>query len=283
MNNEISTSNFPMDFPILILENIFLHIPGEYLCKNHCLVSKKWNKLIECNSLWLKKCRKESKINNDLKNSLDKRFTNYAKKLYFNKLYITNNLLKNPDGKELLKDWWFNYSSNSNAFNSYQYYFPKNLVHNFSFNISEVINKYKELKDKHLDTNTKWATYMSIVDRDSQFAFVTTYSLGEKIQVIDLNDYDLEISLLNSLLKLEICEYYSSRNTFKYIYFLRVYLISKDFEVMDTFKHEYVCRNDEYPLKWNKISHMFNLSKFKKSVRFILYYHAGQVSLNLTN
>ena len=285
-----------MNLPILVLENILLQINGQDLCKTCCLVCKNWLHLIELNSFWIKKCIKEKKLNNKLKHNLDKKFKKWkAKELYFNKLYVTANLLKNPNGKEMLKHWWIGRDRFNHSFNSASYYFPKNLNYGFSFNVKDTIDNYKRFKSDDSETTNKWAVYMCL-DKElacynkkngiyENFSFVTQYSLGEKIQVIDLKEEmntdfyfdDCGIDIEENRLKLEITEYFSARNTFKYIYFLRVYLVSSNYEIVDSFKFEYVCRNDAKPLEWKKVIHRFNFDKTK--IRFICYYHSGQVNI----
>lgn len=264
-----------MSLPDLVLESIFLYVPATSLVKSHLLVCKKWYTLIESQVFWMKKCSRDGKLTASLKEFLDKNVSNWnAKELYFSKLYVTDNLLKNPTGKELFKDWWINKTfPNNSQFNSSHYYFPKNIIYGFSFNIKELINNYEKYKQSSLDlNNAKWSVYYN----KEEFSFVTTYSLGEKIQIIDLN----EMNLLSELkrFKLEISESYSARNTFKYIYFLRVYVVNRDYKIVDQFKHEHLCREDEYPLKLKNVRHCF---KCDDSIRFIIYYHSGQVNYRL--
>ena len=103
MDNEINFTNEysiqAIDFPILALENIFMYIPGHYLCKFQILVCQKWKIIIDSNSFWIKKCCKEKKLNKKLHGILDEYLDEWkAKNLYFRKLYITKNSLNNNNG-----------------------------------------------------------------------------------------------------------------------------------------------------------------------------------------
>ena len=161
MNSEINFRNEyriqAIDFPILALENIFMYIPGHYLCNIQILVSKKWKQIIDTNSFWIKKCCKEKKLNKKLHGILDEYLVEWkAKDLYFRKLYITKNLLKNNNGEAIFEHWWINTELS-------EYFFPKHLSNGLSLNIKDLIENYYRFQDENfdLDQNEKWSISMN--------------------------------------------------------------------------------------------------------------------------
>ncbi len=116
-------------------------------------------------------------------------------------------------------------------------------------------------------------------------SFATSSRLGEKMQVIDLSESETKLieTIQKKLnLKLEIIEYYTSVSHSS-IYKLNLFLINKDFQIVDNFTY-YVQipnnRNQQQRLTttnmiWRKVSHVFDV---KKPIKYIIFYHAGQSS-----
>ncbi len=74
---------------------------------------------------------------------------------------------------------------------------------------------------------------------------------------------------------IEISENYTARNTIGCEYYLKVFLINDDFEIVDFFKFQDII--SEFPAFWNHVSHTFLFDSLKyKSLRYVLYYHAGK-------
>ena len=95
--------------------------------------------------------------------------------------------------------------------------------------------------------------------------FVTTYHIGRKYQVIELDD-----DLIGQIKpKIEVGENWTERIGCGY--YLSVLLLDATFRIVDWFKFEEV-KPQWSDAEWKKVSHVF---KVDKPVRFILYYHAG--------
>jgi hypothetical protein len=102
------------------------------------------------------------------------------------------------------------------------------------------------------------------------------------MQCIDLWDEGVDEETFNQLmLDIEISELYSARANMGCEYKLKVYLLSKDFQLVDSFFHDETIHDPVPDLNWKLIKHKFDSRSFKKDVRYILYSHSGKVSLFL--
>jgi len=109
--------------------------------------------------------------------------------------------------------------------------------------------------------------------------FVTSYNKGYKLQLIDLA---LEEGIDDSFIKnmkpdIEIGEQYVARWDCGSEYAIKVFLINKDFEKKDEFKFK--DRFDQwYKGDWRQVIHKFKYKDSYDSLRYILFYHSGNVN-----
>ena len=104
-------------------------------------------------------------------------------------------------------------------------------------------------------------------------------SFGEKMQLIELNEVDAMI--LNELKpEIEITEYYTARSDCGCEYYLSVFLINEQYELIDSFQHH--DKIEEMNSQWKCVNHIFKWNyNIKTPVRYILFYHCGIVCFTL--
>lgn len=285
--NQDDYSQFPINnLPDIVLEEIFLRLTSKELTQKLVLVCKKWHNIIENNSFWVQKCIRDKRLTEKQIELLNnKLLTNKVKKFYFSNI-LKRNLLKNSCGEQKFNHWYF-FETGPTNFNS-----------NANFNDEKLIkNIIKTYDTNHVknggpnDWSYEWAnysngwsiekeptdTYEQLIINDKLLStFVTSHYLGKKLQVIDLEKEGLNEDIFAKLMPdIEISEHYASRLEIGFEYFLKVLLVSKDFEIIDSFAHESVR---EFPINWICVKHRFNYDSSKKIVRYILFYHAGKVS-----
>jgi len=98
------------------------------------------------------------------------------------------------------------------------------------------------------------------------------------MQLIDLNEMDLLI--LNEIKPdIEISEYYTARSDCGCEYYLSVFLVGEQYELIDSFQHH--DKIEEMNSQWKCVNHVFKWSTLANKmtpVRYILFYHCGIVS-----
>jgi hypothetical protein len=111
--------------------------------------------------------------------------------------------------------------------------------------------------------------------------FVTSYMLGQKLQIVDLEseEYNIDEVLFKSLKpNIEISDDIKIRHDCGGIYYLYVSLIDKNFELIDSFTYNETMPAMPNP-EWKCIQHIFEFDPIKPSVRYIIFIHAGQVRI----
>lgn len=243
------------DLPCDIMEEIFLRVPAKDLCKSAVLVSKHWHDLIESEMFWIEKSLFDKLLNREVINILQERGElNLAKRLYFSG-FFNRNLLKNPCGFDQFNHW--NKVKNLNDF--------KNTI--LSYLNSQ--NKLTSLNGFEIENPPGNGMNDQVITSDNKpcKSFVTSYRLGEKYQVIEL-DEDL-ISRIKP--KIEISENYGARFDCGSRYTLKVFLVDSEFKKRDKYVFE-----DTMPqwcdAKWKEVKHTFNVDY---PVKYVLFYHSG--------
>ena len=255
----------------------------------------------------VQKCLRAQRLNRTLVNILnEKQITWSARKIYFSNLF-KRNLLKNPSGLDSFNYWCFCDNSNIsqfinknilklNAHDDDQFY--NSIIEHIS-NLTEAVNMYKKNfvhSNEKPNWKREWATSSNnwSIENTQTGArgrltdshgilytnFVTSYSLGEKIQVIDLDQEGFDDCMLEQMKpEIEISESYTSRFDCGCSYKLCVFIFSTDFELIDFFSHSDTL--EEGSENWSIVSHNFRFKlspRSKKPVRYILFYHNGRVN-----
>ncbi len=124
--------------------------------------------------------------------------------------------------------------------------------------------------------------FNTLLDSNDQLVanFVTSKSLAEKIQCIDLAEegYDEKWMLNRHRLFIEVSERYTARDEISCFYNLAVFLLTKDFRLVDSFKH--LDHLNKWPCEWRLVSKRFDVSEqadAKRLVRYVVFYHSGRV------
>jgi len=139
----------------------------------------------------------------------------------------------------------------------------KSKIFNFYLNNNKIINNFN---DRNLIKNGK---------KEISY-FVGSNYLSKKMQCIDLFNEGIEtFSQTFNPISIEISEIYGSRDNFGCEYNLNVYLLSKNFELIDSFSHSEVIDQNHDVSLIKLIKHKFDL--LKQTVRYILYSHSGKV------
>jgi len=111
--------------------------------------------------------------------------------------------------------------------------------------------------------------------------FVTQHYEGSKYQIIDLNLQEEGGKINDSFMEnmkpdIEIGEHYVARNDCCSYYCLKVYLISKNFEILNKFIFTETFDQD-YQDDWKQVNHKFVYKNTYKSLRYIIFCHMGHV------
>ncbi len=240
--------------PEEILEEIFILIPANILCKTVSLVCKQWCEILERDSFWVEKGIRDEKFDTRVVKELENKGIFDAKKFYFNGIFNTN-LLKNPCGKEGFDHWIVpeNYFFNDDDIQA------KKIINN------QMYDGYAEIEEIPIGLNEQ------MLDKNGKevSAFVTSYIKGELYQVIDFQHEDLIEKLAPEI---EVKENYTERFDCASEYGLKVYLVGSDFTVKDKFVF-----SETMPqwgdAKWKLVQHSF---KVKYPVRYLIFYHYGK-------
>lgn len=191
-------------------------------------------------------------------------------------------MLKNGDAEEKFDYWCLDTEK----------YFNNDLKQPFEF--EKIVKKYQKDSIRDGGCNDWSREYANTIDgwsieNNQNFAFemlrlknklalnfVAGYFLKGKYQVIDLEEQGLTEEIMSkNKLKIEIFENYTRRNDCGCDYSLKVYLLSRDHEMIDSF-----IFNDKleiHPCDWKHVSMQFITDDSKKPIRFIVYYHSGKV------
>ncbi|KAK5895037.1 hypothetical protein CesoFtcFv8_011663 [Champsocephalus esox] len=87
------------DLPLLILEEIFLNLPPNQVVRACRLVSHQWKEVVDSESLWKERCRREGfHLRDTYKRPKDW-------KLFYFLCKQRRNLLKNPRGEHKMRNW----------------------------------------------------------------------------------------------------------------------------------------------------------------------------------
>lgn len=109
--------------------------------------------------------------------------------------------------------------------------------------------------------------------------FVTSYYLGCKYQVIDLNLEGVDATFLeNYKPKIEVGEHYVARNDCGSSYYLDVWLIDDSFQLITSYSFVRTIEQWEN-LEWQLACHTFEYDDSFKTLRYIVFSHAGKVIL----
>lgn len=181
------------------------------------------------------------------------------------------NFLKNPCGNEGFSDWCFcrqlNLRKSITGINEKKF---KQIVEFYDVNKSK-INREDEQRWR-IEEDACGTEPLHDEDGKNIKKFATSYSMGEKFQVIDLNKECKGVDFLVKLnAKIEVSEMYAPRFDCGCRYYLKVYLLDDAFSLVDSFVFE-----DSFPqwseAVWKKASHVFDVNK---KIRYIIFYHAG--------
>ena len=181
-------------------------------------------------------------------------------------------------GKNLLK--------NSNAESGFKDWTPTDLVTiNSETNVRDIIDLIKKSKIKSennfnfvIETEQNGAKHLLKDDNKSLYkCFSTTYYLGCKYQVIDLDSQGVNEAFFNKYKpNIEVGENYVARNDCGSIYYLNVYLLNSYFQIIKN--HTFERTMEQWAdLEWQLESHTFEYDDTLKSLRYILFNHGGKV------
>lgn len=287
--NQLTTQNyFPInDLPDDLLGDIFTCLPSGDLCKNIGLVCKKWQNIVDKDSFWVQKCVRDKKLNKYLISKLNSKHIGWnrlAKHIYHSNIFAKN-LLVNSCGIDSFDNWCFiqnfNLKDLKKSVDFYNSHKIKNSTkwrfENQGYGFQEVLDENNNSVDWIIESD-QTGSYQKLVDDSNKLFKNFSTSFGEKMQLIDLNSIDLLI--MNQIKPdIEISEYYTARRDCGCEYYLSVFLISDQYELIDSFQHH--DKIEQMNSEWKCITHVFKSSVFKTPVRYILFYHCGIVSSKL--
>ena len=93
-----------------------------------------------------------------------------------------------------------------------------------------------------------------------------------KLQVIDLYEEGFDKEMLETVKpSIQMSENYTRRSDASSIFYMKTFLISETFELVDSLSHTEELQ--KFPCPWHLVSHTFPYS----TIRYIIYYHAGKV------
>jgi hypothetical protein len=267
-----------------LLEMIFFRLKGDDLCKSVNRVCKRWQNILASDSFWTKKCIRDGKIIKQLPSILNKKQISWSpKQIYFNHTTFTKNFIENPNGEDSFNHWSFDCGNilceRDLTTRKLQRFIESYRINRIvGLNLRSWNNEWSNQLNYWSLENNQLGAAEKLRDTDGKLltCFVTSFELGEKMQVIDFQDED---SIYKDILLrldpiIEIRESYTSRETIKCYYNLRVLLISNELEVIDSFSYsDYI---ETFPCPWKTVKHWFKVNS-QKPPRYILFYHSGQV------
>lgn len=250
--------------PEEILEEIFILVPADVLCKTTLLVCKRWHDIIERDIFWIEKGIRDKKLNTQIVKKLETKGIFAAKKFYFNGIF-NRNLLKNPFGDQGFDHWIapLDNSQFDNIDKKIEGIIKSSRTEN---SITKKVNNRSFMK---IEKPPKGLNNQILDKNEVPYgAFVTSYQKGERYQVIDFQD---EFLIEQLAPEIEVKENYTERFDCGCKYGLRVYLVSSDYLIRDKFVFE-----DTLPqwgdAKWKEAKFTF---KVAYPVRYLIFYHFG--------
>lgn len=285
------------DLPDDLLDSIFLYLPGRDLCRSCILVSKRWHRIIDNKSFWIQKCLTNLNLIKCLKRSQQADVTfswqNYAKLVYCSN-FFDRNLLKNPRGNKQFDYWCVCNETTKELRDSRPIRSSEKLKEICTFyKLNQIVHLNAIKPDVANQTNSKklkkclpipnWRVEITEnhFTRDIHlFDSFKTKGFGEKMQLIDLaaEGYGLYPHFMTELKPdIEVYEYYRVHNSECCEYSLVVYLMTGEYEFIDSFLFR--DKTEQNHSDWKCVYHKFLRQNLKSSpiVRFILFYHSGKV------
>jgi len=281
------------DLPDDLLDAIFLYLPGRDLCQSCMLVSKRWKRIIDNESFWIQKCLANSNLMKCLERSAHSHNWHRLAKIIYCSNFFDRNLLRNPRGQKQFDYWCIcnestrelrdsKYSGSREKLKELCDFYRQNQIVHLSPIKSEDDNRVNRKLKKHLPVpNWRVEINENQLNRDMcLFDSFKTKGFGEKMQLIDLEcelGHCAYTQLMNELKpNIEIYEYYRVHNSECCEYSLVVYLISSEYELIDSFLFR--DKSEQKHSDWKCVYHKFLNENFNGSiVRFILFYHSGKV------
>ena len=282
------------DLPDDLLDAIFLYLPGRDICHSCILVCKRWQHIIDNESFFIQKCLANSNLMKCLTRTSHSNGWHRLAKLIYCSNFFDRNLLRNPRGHKQF-DYWCVCNENTRELRDVKfsgskeklkelcdYYKANQIVHLNPIKSEEADHVNRKLK-KHLPIpNWRVEINENQFNRDiSLFESFKTKGFGEKMQLIDLasEGYFLYPQFMTELKPdIEIYEYYRVHSSECCEYSLVVYLISNEYELIDSFLFR--DKTEQNHSDWKCVYHKFLNQNFKGSiVRFVLFYHSGKASL----
>jgi hypothetical protein len=251
--------NFPMqNFPDEILQEIFLRLTPDNLCKTIVHVCKRWRNIVENEHFWIRKSIQDKKLNDRIFKILHANNIFNAKYLYFKNPFY--NLIKNPCGEEGFKYWCLD-----DRFDSVK----KIHRHEVEFYNENFQRRNNQNEIPHywlIESNPSGSKQLPGKNK----VFTTSYNKAVKYQIIDLDSNNEIIAKIEP--KIRIFENYAARFDCGSSYKLVVKLLDKNYEKIDEFIYEDTIQqwNDG---EWMSIEHVFEKTS---NVRYISYGHTGK-------
>lgn len=243
------------------------------------------NFLLICSGKW-----KVESIQNGINRNRNKAFKiknkqnidNNSNKSKIVNFYLKNNKINSFNDRNLLKN-----GSAEQTFDEWYFCNKDEIIKN---DFEKIISKCKEESVKSSGSNdlftlecekclNNWSIikeYNDSLKKEISY-FVGSYYLSTKMQCIDLFNEGINeetFSQFNPII-IEISEVYGSRDNFGCEYNLNVFLLSKNFELIDSFSHSEIIDQNSDVSYIKLIKHKFDT--LKQTVRYILYSHSGKV------
>ena len=89
------------DLPNILLEEIFIRLPGTFLCKSASLVSKRWRNVIQKDIFWIEKSIRDKRLDRRVITYLYEKKALWPKRIYFDSVF-NRNLIK----KSMWQRWF---------------------------------------------------------------------------------------------------------------------------------------------------------------------------------
>jgi len=218
------------------------------------------------------KIKNKQNVDNNNNSNQSKIFNFYLKNNKIINNFNDRNLIKNGSAEQTFDEWYF---------------CDKDEI--IKDNFEKIVLKCREESVKSSGSNdlftlefeschNDWSIikeYNDSLKKEISY-FVGSNYLSKKMQCIDLFNEGIEtFSQTFNPISIEISEIYGSRDNFGCEYNLNVYLLSKNFELIDSFSHSEVIDQNHDVSLIKLIKHKFDL--LKQTVRYILYSHSGKV------
>lgn len=185
-------------------------------------------------------------------------------------------------GKNLLK--------NSDAENGFDHWTPANTkitarAIEKSYDLLSLVRKSKHKLNnefKFLVESQHTVTEHKLFKNDNESLykyFTVLYDFGSKFQLIDLYSEGVdELFFEKHKPNIKIGESFAAKNACTVFYYLNVYLISDRFQILNDYSFGHTFGKWENS-KWESTSYTFEYDDSFKSLRYVLFCHAGTVKL----